>query len=104
LTAGSSYSSDFANSDTFACPYTVTVVNKDDDNVVATSIHNPALGVTNTAQLMYYDSSNRVKINESLYDGTNPLEFRIKVITGFGEALYKPVTINNRCPTQVTVV
>jgi hypothetical protein len=79
------------NTDTFACPYTYSFVNKDDEDPVPTSISN----------LIYADGNTKLRINESLFDGTD-LEFRVKVVTGFGEGVFKTVKVTNKCPNQVS--
>ena len=88
------------NADTFACPYTYSFVNKDDENPVPTSIYDPTLN-PHYNNLIYADVNNYLTINESVYDGTD-LEFRVKVVTGFGEGVFKTVKITNKCPNQVS--
>jgi hypothetical protein len=49
------------------------------------------------------DANGFVSINESNYDGTD-ITVRVKGITEFNTALYKPITITNKCPTETATV
>jgi hypothetical protein len=79
---------DFSNSDTTVCPVTRTLVKN--DGATAAPLDG---GLEN---LVTIDSNGFVSINESVYDGT-AITVRVKGITEFGTAVYKDVTITNKC-------
>lgn len=79
------------NDDTLVCPVTRTLVQ--DDGVTDMTTYQKSL--------ISIDVSGKVSINESVFDGQTVV-VKVKGITRFNEAVYKKITVSDRCASQPT--
>jgi hypothetical protein len=85
LTSTTKPADDFTNSDPNTCPVTLTL-EKTDGNALDGGLEN----------IISLDEDGKISINESNYDGAS-ISVRVKGINGFNEAVYKAITITEKC-------
>ena len=77
---------DFVNSNAFACPVTYSIVTS-----TGNPLQNPA------ASFISINADGLVEVDEANYPGAEVFNLKVKAITDFGEAVYKPITVTEIC-------
>ena len=77
---------DFTNSNPSGCPITFSIVDSEGGELEA-----------DVAAFISINADGLVEVDEANYPGAEVFNLKVKAITDFGEAVYKPITVTEIC-------